>query len=111
MVFRKERGKILWLLAKTVPNVVFPKPIWRLPKGWIDDAGPGTPGPMASGKVRADESSLQEAALREVSEEGGISAQILKKITSIRYIYTDARCGKDIKICDILSYEVAERFT
>ena len=97
VVFRKNNEQVLWLLAKTTPSVIFPEPIWRLPKGWIDDAGEGIPGPMASGKVRIDDKSLQDAAVREVGEEGGVEARIIQKIASIKYIYTFPGRGRILK--------------
>jgi len=97
VVFKKEKGEILWLIAKTVPSEVFPEPVWRLPKGWIDDESEGIPGPMASGKVKADEESLQKTALREVREEGGVEAKIISKLGSHKYFYTNPTRGKIFK--------------
>jgi len=97
IVFKKEEDEVLWLVAKTATSKFYPKPIWRLPKGWIDDAGRGIPGPMASGKIKADEESLQTNALREVREEGGVEAKILKKIGSIKYFYTFPGRGRILK--------------
>ena len=68
-----------------------------LPKGRIDDTDNDMPGPMASGKIRADEDSLQRAAIREVSEEGGIEAKIVRKIETIKYSFTDPNRGKILK--------------
>lgn len=87
VVFKKVDNRIFWLVAATAPSKIFPEVVWRLPKGWIDDAGEAIPGPMASGKIKADENSLQKAAVREVKEEGGIEAKIVKKIGSIKYFY------------------------
>ncbi|MGD0523482.1 MAG: NUDIX domain-containing protein [Candidatus Microgenomates bacterium] len=86
-VYKKEQDKILWLVTQSAPSDVFPNPIWRFPKGWIDNASHEIPGPMASGRVKADEESLQKAALREVSEEGGVAAKIINKIgTSVYFL-------------------------
>jgi 8-oxo-dGTP pyrophosphatase MutT (NUDIX family) len=40
---------------------------------------------MASGAIKADEESLQKAALREVSEEGGVATKIISKIGTTTY--------------------------
>ncbi|MGA3291627.1 MAG: NUDIX domain-containing protein [Candidatus Microgenomates bacterium] len=97
VVFKKEKGEALWLIRKTTSSDLYPKPYWMLPKGRIDDTEDDEPGPMASGKVRADEDSLQKAAIREVSEEGGIEAKIIKKIGTIKYSFTHPVRGKILK--------------
>lgn len=93
----KENKKELWLVRKTSASEIFPRSYWMLPKGWIDDAGKGVPGPMASGKIRADETSLRQAAIREVSEEAGIEAKIIKKIGTMRYKFTHPKKGQILK--------------
>jgi 8-oxo-dGTP pyrophosphatase MutT (NUDIX family) len=85
IVYKKEGDNVLWLITQSTPSDVFPNPVWRLPKGWIDNASHDVPGPMASGRVKADEESLQKAALREVSEEGGVAAKIISKIGTTTY--------------------------
>jgi 8-oxo-dGTP pyrophosphatase MutT (NUDIX family) len=85
VVYKKDKESVLWLVTKSTPSDLFPDPVWRLPKGWIDNDAPDTPGPMASGRIKADEDSLQTAGLREVSEEGGIQAKIVTKIGTSKY--------------------------
>lgn len=68
-----------------------------LPKGWIDDAEGDIPGPIASGKVRATEEDLQKAAIKEVKEEGGIEANIVKKVGSTKIFYTHPVRGPLLK--------------
>jgi 8-oxo-dGTP pyrophosphatase MutT (NUDIX family) len=97
VVFKKEKGKILWLITATNPNKLFPNVAWRLPKGWIDNESAHVPGPMASGKIKADEASLQESALREVSEEGGVEAEIIQKIGSQKYFFKHPTRGQILK--------------
>ena len=80
-----------------MPSKLYPKIYWRLPKGWIDNKTPDVSGPMASGKVKADEESLQKAALREVREEGGIEAGIIKKIGTEKYFFNAPDKGKILK--------------
>lgn len=76
-----------WLVTRSAASKLYPETYWRLPKGWIDNITPEIPGPMASGKIKADEESLQKSALREVMEEGGVEAAIVKKIGTIKYFY------------------------
>lgn len=97
VVFKKEKGEILWLVRKTSASELYPKQYWMLPKGRIDDAESDLPGPMASGKIKADEKSLQTAALREVGEEAGVEAKIIKKIGTSMYSFTDPMVGKILK--------------
>lgn len=98
VVYKKEKDRIYWLVTKSAkdPKGNF-KQVWRLPKGWIDNEKPDIPGPMATGKVKADEKSLQKAALREVAEEGGVKAKIVEKITSIKYFFTHPDRGPIFK--------------
>lgn len=97
VVYKKKKSTVLWLIRRTVASKLFPNPYWMLPKGWIDDEGAGIPGPMASGKIKADEASLQKAALREVQEEGGVDAKIIKKIGTVKYFYKHPENGKVLK--------------
>lgn len=94
VVFKKVKDegtkiKVLWLITKSRPSKLFPKTIWRLPKGWLDDElGGKRPGPLASGKKQAKEADIQKAALREVEEEGGARAKIIGKIGTEKYFLT-----------------------
>ena len=86
VVFKKTKeGKRLWLIAKSSPSELYPDSYWRLPKGWLDDKDAGrSPGPLGKGERKATEEELQTAALREVKEEGGVTATIVKKIGTQR---------------------------
>ncbi len=97
VVYKKEADKTLWLVTASNPSDLYPKVYWRLPKGWLDNDSIDVPGPMASGKVKAGENSLQEAALREVSEEGGVKAEIVGKIGTSKYIYHNYSRGDVFK--------------
>lgn len=68
-----------------------------LPKGWVDDSMKDKPGPIASGKVKANLESLKKAALREVEEEAGVKGQIIEKIGTSMYSYNDPKAGKILK--------------
>lgn len=98
VVFKKEKGQILWLVteAAVLPRSLFPKGTWRLPKGWLDNIGEMIPGPLASGEKQANEEDLQKGALREVREEGGVDAKIVKKIETIKFFFNSTR-GKVLK--------------
>ncbi len=76
---------------------LFPECYWMLPKGWLDDAGDGMPGPMASGRKKADEKTLQKTAIREVEEETGVNAKIVGKIETAKYFYTHPQRGRILK--------------
>lgn len=45
---------------------------WSFPKGWIDEG-----------------EKLEEAAVREVAEEGGVEAKIIKKLPTLKIFFTD----------------------
>jgi len=97
VVFKKDKGKVLWLVAKSAPNKKFPGEFWRLPKGWLDDElNRVYPGTLARGERKATEEELRTAALREVSEEGGVKAKILDKIGTFSY-FTSTVQGRVIK--------------
>jgi 8-oxo-dGTP pyrophosphatase MutT (NUDIX family) len=94
-VFKRVRGReskkveVFWLITRSSPSKDYPKAVWRLPKGWLDDeVGGKRPGPLATGMARAGEEDLQTAALREVKEEAGIDAKIIAKIGTERFFFT-----------------------
>lgn len=94
---KKDGDNVLWLIRKTSASILFPKQNWMFPKGRIDDTDRDEPGPMASGKVKADEKSLRKTAFREVSEEAGIEAEIIQKIGTAIYSFTHPERGKILK--------------
>ena len=80
-----QMSKVLWLVTRSAPSDLYPESYWRLPKGWLDDKDSGKkPGPLARGERRATEKDLKSAAIREVGEEGGVKAKIVKKIGTER---------------------------
>jgi 8-oxo-dGTP pyrophosphatase MutT (NUDIX family) len=68
VVVRRLRGR--WMLAAIRPNGK-PPGIWALPKGLID------PGERAGA-----------TAAREVAEETGVDAELVRKLGDVRYVYT-----------------------
>ncbi len=88
MVFKKTSGKVLWLITKTTISKEYPKPWWRLPKGWLDDVDDGKkPGPLTTGEIKTTENDLISTATREVKEESGVEANVIKKIDIEKFFY------------------------
>jgi len=91
VVFRKfqisnDKFQIRWLVTRGISGPKFPDNIWRLPKGWLDDRESGEkPGPLASGEKKATQEEIREAALKEVREEGGVKAKIIRKLDTEKY--------------------------
>lgn len=106
---RDERCEILWLVRRPTENPEYRGNLgWSFPKGWIDDRQGGEePGPKASGEKRASETEMQEAALREVSEEGGVEAKIIKKLPTIKVFFTDNKGNKVLKFITYYLMEYA----
>ncbi|MFC1625602.1 NUDIX domain-containing protein [Patescibacteria group bacterium] len=86
VVYKKDKAKVLWLVTKSSSNSKAFGSIWRLPKGRLDDIG-SQPGPLATGAKKATEAEIKSAALKEVEEEGGVRAKIVKKIGTERYFF------------------------
>lgn len=97
IVFKKKSENVFWIIRKTAASKIYPNQYWMLPKGRVDDTDGDLPGPMASGKTRASEESLKNAALREVAEETGVEAKIIEKIGTIKYVFTDPSRGRIMK--------------
>lgn len=118
-VFRKfsinnSQFSIKWLVTRSTPSKLFPQEVWRLPKGWLDDVEGGeNPGPLASGRIKAEKGDLQKAALKEVQEEGGVDAKIVAKIGTMKFFFNSTR-GKVLKFATFYLMEwvkdVAEGF-
>ena len=81
LVFKRKSKEVLWLITNSSPSSLYPEPYWRLPKGWLDDSLNGkSPGPYALGVRKPTPGIVENAAIREVQEEGGVNAKILKKV-------------------------------
>lgn len=74
LVYKKESDQALWLLRWPSGNHQnFPGYArWSFAKGWVE--GGETP---------------EQAALREVAEEGGVRAKIISKLSTVHYFYTN----------------------
>ena len=102
VVFKKVQNQnhkfqTLWLVRKQAVFKDSPYAnIWSLPKGLLDDEEEGGAGPLARGEKRAKEEDLQNTAIKEVKEEGGVEARIVKKVGTLRYFFNSPR-GKVLK--------------
>ena len=70
---------------------------WCLPKGWLDDAGPGLPGPFTLGQKKATSTEVEQSALREVREESGIEAKIIERLGTEQFFFVDRNKEKVFK--------------
>ncbi|MDO8341399.1 MAG: NUDIX domain-containing protein [Candidatus Woesebacteria bacterium] len=89
VVFKENK----WLVTKSSISDLYPKAVWRLPKGWIDEG-----------------ETLEETAIREVKEEGGVEAKILNKIETIKYFYSSPDKGKVLKFVTFFLMEWVKDF-
>jgi len=77
-VFKKDKKQTLWLLVQPKGGDEFHKEIrWQLPKGWLEEG-----------------EKSEEAALREVEEEGGVKAEVISKIDTIKIFFKNTFEGK-----------------
>ncbi len=92
-VFKKEGNQILWLLIQPAGGDEFHNKIrWQLPKGWINEG-----------------EKTEEAALREVKEEGGVEAKIIKKVGSIKIFFSNTFEGKpEEKVLKTITFYLME---
>jgi ADP-ribose pyrophosphatase YjhB (NUDIX family) len=91
VVYKKNNGEILFLLRKNTSNSgYYASNEWSLPKGWLDDAPDGiNPGPLTLGQKRATEDQIRNTALKEVAEEGGVSARIISRLGTTKFFFVD----------------------
>src|SRR4051812_1090371 len=72
IVYKKQHGRVFILLVKPTQSQRQPDdPKWGFPKGHIGDKLVGE--------------KPEQAALREVAEEGGVETKIVEKLGSIKY--------------------------
>ena len=70
-VYKKEKNRILWLLVRPKGGAKYYQEIrWQLPKGWLEEG-----------------EKSEEAARREVREEGGVEAVVIGKIVTIKIFF------------------------
>jgi len=89
LVYKQSNSKIEWLVRRPTPNAEYKGNLgWSFPKGWID-AGE-TP---------------EQAAVREVKEEGGVEAKIIRKLPTLKIFFT-SKDGE--KVMKFITYYVME---
>lgn len=69
VVYKKDQSQTFVLLVLTSGATAEDKQVWTFPKGHLDDQKP------------------EEAAVREVREEGGVEARIVEKLGSVKYTF------------------------
>lgn len=61
----------LWLVRRPMPNPEYRGNLgWSFPKGWVDEG-----------------ENLEQAAIREVKEEGGVVAKVIKKLSTLKIFF------------------------
>lgn len=93
VVYKKDGSEVLFLIKL---NSGEPK-VWCLPKGWLDDAALGVPGPRTLGKIRATTQEVRDTALREVREETGVEAKIISRLGENKFIFLNEQKEKVFK--------------
>lgn len=102
MVFKKQEPglpagrQVLWLIRRPAPNPQYRGNLgWSFPKGWVDEG-----------------EKLEEAAIREVREEGGVVAKIVSKLQTLKVFFTnqngDLPAGRQEKVMKFITYFVME---
>lgn len=98
VVYKKTSNQTLFLLRKSSPSSqLYSKKPWSLPKGWLDDAEPGQPGPKTLGAKRATSEEVEQVALREVREEAGVEAKIITRLGIDQFYFFDQSKQKIFK--------------
>jgi ADP-ribose pyrophosphatase YjhB (NUDIX family) len=98
VVYKKSADQILFLIRQSTFSPSFsPFSAWSLPKGWLDDAAPGQPGPLTLGLKRASPAEIEQTALREVREETGVEAKIIGRLGTDQFFFTDEKKQKVFK--------------
>ena len=86
IVYKSQR---LWLVRRPRANPEYKGNLgWSFPKGWIDDG-----------------EKTEEAAKREVREEGGVEVKIISKLPTLKIFFTDQQGEKIMKF---ITYFVME---
>lgn len=89
VVYRRQGAELLWLIRRPSPSEGYHGNLgWSFPKGMIDGG-----------------EKMEEAAMREVREEGGVEVKIVKKLPTLKVFFTDE---KKEKIMKFISYFVME---
>ncbi len=102
IVYKKEGDNLLWLIRRPKGGKGYRGNLgWSFPKGWIE-----TKLKNKNEKGKTDErESPEDAALREVAEEGGVKAKIIKKLPALKIFFTNP---DDQKVKKSITYFVME---
>ncbi len=85
VVYKKENGAIFILLINPKgPNFGPPTDKWTFPKGLLDHEG----------------ESKEQVAVREVREEGGVSAKIVESLGYVKFFRASKDFGNALKLVD-----------
>ncbi len=90
IVFKKNDKKTLWLVIQPEGGGHWSKGRWQFPKGMIEEG-----------------EKAQETAKREIEEETGVKARIIKKVDDLRIFFFDEEKNKIFKTISLflMSYE------
>ncbi len=92
IVYQKQGFQVLWLVRRPAGNAGYRGNLgWSFPKGLIDKG-----------------EKLEDAAIREVREEGGVEAKIVAKLPTLKVFFTDQNGEKIMKF---ITYFVTEYIT
>jgi len=81
IVYQKQGVQILWLVRKPAANAGYRGNLgWSFPKGLVDEG-----------------EKLDQAAVREVREEGGVEAKIITKLPTLKIFFTGQNGEKVMK--------------
>lgn len=82
------KNQFLWLIRRPKPNKDYRGNLgWSFPKGWVDEG-----------------EKLEGTAVREVREEGGVEARVVKKLPTIKIFFKD----KGETVMKFITYFVME---
>ncbi len=89
IVYKKEGDNLLWLIRRPKGGKDYRGNLgWSFPKGWLNK-----------------NETLEQAGLREVAEEGGVKAKIIKKLPTLKIFFTNP---DDQKVKKSITYFVME---
>jgi len=79
IIFKEDQNGLKFLLARNQSSTKVEVDYWGFPKGHLEK-----------------EETAEAAALREVLEETGVRAEIIKKVGQSKYIYTSEKEGGEV---------------
>ena len=101
VVLRKMRGR--WFLAAIEPHMERPrKPAKKSASSAKKEKDPGSLTALPKGAIDAGEKP-EQTALREVREETGLEADLVHKLTDIKYVYV-RNWGDHARVFKIVSF-------